>query len=103
MQTTVPINYASRITWVVLRWTVMLPVVVSGFKHQHSACCGGGRSKGQIICLPLLPLECHNRSQYVFWDPYHPTDAFNAIVAKGAFQGTLQAAHPMNVQQLVET
>ncbi|CAL9076377.1 unnamed protein product [Musa textilis] len=74
-----------------------------GFKHQHSACCGGGRSKGQIMCLPLLPLECHNRSQYVFWDPYHPTDAFNAIVAKGAFQGTLQAAHPMNVQQLVET
>ncbi|RRT74411.1 hypothetical protein B296_00013137 [Ensete ventricosum] len=56
-----------------------------------------------IVCLPWLPLECHNRSQYVFWDPYHPTDAFNAIVAKRVFQGTLQAVHPMNVHQLVET
>ncbi|WOL10551.1 GDSL esterase/lipase [Canna indica] len=53
-----------------------------GFKYEHKACCGLGNSKGQILCLPLL--QCQNRSEYVFWDPFHPTDAFNAIVANQA-------------------
>ncbi|XP_077229535.1 GDSL esterase/lipase At1g71691-like [Tasmannia lanceolata] len=73
-----------------------------GFKFPHKACCGSGRSKGQVICLPLLPLECRNRSDFVFWDPYHPTDAFNVIAAKQAYQGTLQSMFPMNVQQLIQ-
>ncbi|XP_058095355.1 GDSL esterase/lipase At1g71691-like [Magnolia sinica] len=73
-----------------------------GFKYAHKACCGGGRSKGQILCLPLLPFECQDRSQFVFWDPYHPTDAFNAIVAQQAYQGKLQSKDPMNVQQLIQ-
>ncbi|KAK1301115.1 GDSL esterase/lipase [Acorus calamus] len=73
-----------------------------GFKYTHKACCGGGRSKGQIMCLPLLPFECENRSEFVFWDPYHPTDAFNAIIAREAYQGKLQNKYPMNVQHLLE-
>ncbi|MQL90586.1 hypothetical protein Taro_023192, partial [Colocasia esculenta] len=48
----------------------------------YTACCGEGRSKSKLACLPLLPLHCRNRSEYVFWDPYHPTDAFNAIAAR---------------------
>ncbi|KAK1274890.1 GDSL esterase/lipase [Acorus gramineus] len=73
-----------------------------GFKYTHKACCGGGRTKGQIICLPLLPFECENRSEFVFWDPYHPTDAFNAIISREAYQGKLQNKYPMNVQHLIE-
>ena len=72
-----------------------------GFKYQHKACCGAGRAKGQIICLPVLPLQCHNRSDFVFWDPYHPTDAFNVIASKHAYQGNLQNTFPSNVQELV--
>ncbi|KAG6476215.1 hypothetical protein ZIOFF_065453 [Zingiber officinale] len=26
------------------------------------------------------------RSEYIFWDPYHPTDALNAIIAKKAYK-----------------
>jgi phospholipase/lecithinase/hemolysin len=72
----------------------------AGFKHPLTACCGGGRSKGQIICLPVLPLECQNRSEFIFWDPYHPTDHFNSIASQVAYNGTLQATFPMNAMQL---
>uniref|UniRef100_A0A1D1YZW2 GDSL esterase/lipase At1g71691 n=1 Tax=Anthurium amnicola TaxID=1678845 RepID=A0A1D1YZW2_9ARAE len=72
-----------------------------GFRNPLTPCCGGGWSKGRLLCLPLLPLECRNRSEFVFWDPYHPTDAFNAIAAKRAFEGSLQTANPTNVQELI--
>lgn len=52
---------------------------------------------GQIICLPVLPLECHNRTNFVFWDPYHPTDSFNIIASKFAYEGNLQPTFPRNV------
>ncbi|XP_020583966.1 GDSL esterase/lipase At5g08460-like [Phalaenopsis equestris] len=72
-----------------------------GFKYQKTACCGGGRWNGQIICLSVMS-PCQNRSEYVFWDPYHPTDAFNAIASREAYQGNLQDSFPRNVKQLVE-
>lgn len=74
-----------------------------GFKHQHSACCGAGRVMGQIICLPVLSLECQNRTNFVFWDPYHPTDSFNIIASKFAYQGNLQPTFPRNVHELVQS
>lgn len=77
--------------------------VIAGFKYPNKACCGVGRSKGQVMCLPLLPLECRNRSEYIFWDPYHATDALNAIAAKDAYQGTLHLTFPINVEQLVRS
>ncbi|CAA6657788.1 unnamed protein product [Spirodela intermedia] len=66
-----------------------------GFRYPHTACCGGGRERGKIACLPLLPLQCANRSEFIFWDPFHPTDAFNAIAARRAFD--------VNVRQLVQS
>ncbi|CAL9768592.1 unnamed protein product [Musa acuminata subsp. burmannicoides] len=77
--------------------------VIAGFKYPNKACCGVGRSKGQVMCLPLLPLECRNRSEYIFWDPYHATDALNAIAAKDAYQGILHLTFPINVEQLVRS
>ncbi|KAJ3706724.1 hypothetical protein LUZ61_010429 [Rhynchospora tenuis] len=71
-----------------------------GFKYPLTACCGAGRSKGQIICLPVLPLECQNRDDYIFWDPYHPTARFNSIAAEVAYNGTLQPSFPRNAMQL---
>ncbi|KAL5991157.1 hypothetical protein ACLOJK_012063 [Asimina triloba] len=73
-----------------------------GFKYSHKACCGAGRAKGQIICLPLLWAECQDRSKFVFWDAFHTTDAFNAIAAKQAYQGKLQSTYPTNVKDLIQ-
>ncbi|XP_078430607.1 GDSL esterase/lipase At1g71691-like [Wolffia australiana] len=73
-----------------------------GFRYPHLACCGVGRERGKFACPPLLPLECGNRSEFIFWDPFHPTDAFNAIAARRAFDGRLQRRSPMNVRELVQ-
>ncbi|KAK3008574.1 hypothetical protein RJ639_014573 [Escallonia herrerae] len=70
-----------------------------GFSTVDRGCCGIGRNQGQITCLPYAT-PCINRSQYVFWDAFHPTQAANAILAQRAYMGPTSDCHPMNVQQL---
>ncbi|KAF9615687.1 hypothetical protein IFM89_026069 [Coptis chinensis] len=38
-----------------------------------------------VICLPGN-LVCPDRSQYVFWDDFHPTDVANEILVKQAYR-----------------
>ncbi|GAB2218508.1 hypothetical protein Droror1_Dr00001733 [Drosera rotundifolia] len=56
-----------------------------GFKVVDEGCCGIGRNRGQVSCLPLLP-PCTNRDEYVFWDAFHPTQAANKILAAEAYK-----------------
>jgi hypothetical protein len=71
-----------------------------GFTVLDRGCCGVGRNNGQITCLPLQR-PCENRSQYMFWDAFHPTEAANRIYAAKAFNSTSTAdAYPINVSQL---
>ncbi|KAF9620807.1 hypothetical protein IFM89_014744 [Coptis chinensis] len=67
-----------------------------GFKYSHTGCCDC-----IVICLPGN-LVCPDRSQYVFWDDFHPTDVANEILAKQAYKGTIQTTYPMNVKQLLQ-
>ncbi|KAJ1400107.1 SGNH hydrolase superfamily [Sesbania bispinosa] len=57
-----------------------------GFTVVDTGCCGIGRNRGQITCLPFQT-PCLNRNQYVFWDAFHPTEAMNILLAKMAFNG----------------
>ncbi|XP_010906926.1 GDSL esterase/lipase At5g37690 [Elaeis guineensis] len=50
-----------------------------GFKISKTSCCNVDTTVGGL-CLPNSRL-CSNRSEYVFWDAYHPTDAANAVIA----------------------
>ncbi|XP_028556995.1 LOW QUALITY PROTEIN: GDSL esterase/lipase At1g71250 [Dendrobium catenatum] len=97
-----PLKYITKDVKSLMFTKASLVIHDEGFKSQNTACCGGGKWKGQIICLPVLS-PCQNRSEYVFWDPYHPTDAFNVIASKDLYQGNLQASFPRNVQQLVQS
>ena len=63
------------------------------------ACCGLGTNRGQITCLPFQ-FPCSDRSSYVFWDAFHPTQAVNAILAQRAFNGPQRDCYPINVQQM---
>ncbi|KAB1210999.1 hypothetical protein CJ030_MR6G019610 [Morella rubra] len=69
-----------------------------GFSVIDRGCCGI-QNLGQITCLPSLA-PCLNRSQYVFWDAYHPTTVATAIVAWRVFSGSPSDAYPINVQQM---
>ncbi|KAM7278020.1 hypothetical protein ACFE04_005154 [Oxalis oulophora] len=70
-----------------------------GFSVVDRGCCGIGRNRGQITCLPFQT-PCPNRDQYMFWDAFHPTEAVNVIMGKKAFNGDLRFAYPMNIEQL---
>ncbi|KAL9691035.1 hypothetical protein QQ045_011452 [Rhodiola kirilowii] len=58
------------------------------FTNADSGCCHrAGRHGGLIPCSPLSHV-CPDRSKYVFWDPYHPTDAANVIIANRLLDGS---------------
>ena len=67
-----------------------------GFEVVDRGCCGIGQ---QVTCLPWMP-PCFNRTQYVFWDAFHPTQAVDAILARRAYAGPPSDCYPINVQQL---
>jgi phospholipase/lecithinase/hemolysin len=52
------------------------------------ACCGAGNFKGQLLCLPFVT-PCSNRSEYVFWDAFHPTEKANGLVAESLYKAFL--------------
>ncbi|MED6139560.1 hypothetical protein PIB30_084954 [Stylosanthes scabra] len=71
-----------------------------GFENPSSSCCSmAGRFGGLIPCGPTSRI-CMDRSKYVFWDPYHPTDAANLFIAKRLLDGSHDLIFPMNVRQL---
>ncbi|KAF0889925.1 hypothetical protein E2562_033900 [Oryza meyeriana var. granulata] len=71
-----------------------------GFTVLDRGCCGVGRNNGEITCLPMQR-PCDDRSKYVFWDAFHPTEAANRIYAARAFNSTSTAdAYPINISQL---
>ncbi|KAI3959301.1 hypothetical protein MKW98_018891 [Papaver atlanticum] len=73
-----------------------------GFENSDSACCRlAGRFGGLVPCLPPS-VVCPNRSKYVFWDSFHPTDATNVIIAKRLFEGGPNDIYPMNIRQLLQ-
>ncbi|ONK63227.1 uncharacterized protein A4U43_C07F12700 [Asparagus officinalis] len=73
-----------------------------GFEVSDSACCFvSGRFGGLLPCGPTSRV-CPDRSKYVFWDPYHPSDAANVTIAKRLYDGGQDDIFPMNVRQLVQ-
>ncbi|XP_062231404.1 GDSL esterase/lipase At1g71691-like [Phragmites australis] len=70
-----------------------------GFSVVDRGCCGIGRNRGMITCLPFQR-PCPNRNTYIFWDAFHPTERVNVLLARAAFNGGTDVAFPMNIQQL---
>ncbi|KAL4334570.1 hypothetical protein GQ457_07G021770 [Hibiscus cannabinus] len=70
-----------------------------GFSVVNRGCCGIGRNRGQITCLPFQT-PCNNRDEYVFWDAFHPTEKVNIIMARKAFSGDPSIVYPINIKQL---
>jgi hypothetical protein len=71
-----------------------------GFTVLDRGCCGVGRNNGQITCLPLQR-PCDDRSKYMYWDAFHPTEAVHRIYAAKAFGSNSTAeVYPINVSQL---
>lgn len=71
-----------------------------GFEVIDKGCCGVGRNNGQITCLPLQQ-PCNDRTKYLFWDAFHPTEVANIVAAKISYTSKSQSyVYPINIQQL---
>ncbi|XAR50040.1 Triacylglycerol lipase [Bertholletia excelsa] len=51
-----------------------------GFSNSDSPCCSLGKIRPALTCIPASRL-CKDRSKYVFWDEYHPSDKANELIA----------------------
>ena len=54
--------------------------VLAGFNNSDSPCCSFGKIRPALTCVPASIL-CEDRSKYVFWDEYHPSDSANELIA----------------------
>ncbi|KAL9314210.1 hypothetical protein ACSQ67_019662 [Phaseolus vulgaris] len=52
-----------------------------GFQNSDSPCCSFRNIRPALTCIPASKL-CKDRSKYVFWDEYHPSDRANELIAK---------------------
>ncbi|KAH7661120.1 GDSL lipase/esterase protein [Dioscorea alata] len=70
-----------------------------GFAEAKAACCGMGLLKAEIPCNPWASY-CSNRTEYVFWDSWHQTEATAMLLVSTAFDGLPPIVFPVNVRQL---
>ncbi|RWR89168.1 GDSL esterase/lipase [Cinnamomum micranthum f. kanehirae] len=72
-----------------------------GFTVANAACCSV--LTGVETCR-IHGSTCQNRSEYVFWDQAHPTEAFHLINAKGMYNSSSSSSYtyPVNIQQLAQ-
>lgn len=74
-----------------------------GFENANEPCCGGyfppfvcfkGHNANSTSGL------CDDRSKYVFWDAYHPTEAANIIIARKLLDDDGSISVPINIREL---
>ncbi|KAK2664396.1 hypothetical protein Ddye_002970 [Dipteronia dyeriana] len=77
-----------------------------GFENANKPCCGGyfppfvcfkGRNANTTRTSSGL---CEDRSKYMFWDAYHPTEATNLIISHKLLYGDQTICSPINLRQL---
>ncbi|KAF2306956.1 hypothetical protein GH714_022737 [Hevea brasiliensis] len=71
-----------------------------GFTNSKEACCGQGPYNGLGLCTSLSNL-CSNRDEYVFWDPFHPSERVNGYLAQQILNGSTQYMNPMNLSTIL--
>lgn len=88
--------------WIILaetNLTINLASLIAGFTEVKVACCGAGNLNGTIPCNRTT-IPCSNRTNHVFWDGVHNTQAVAKVYMNIAFQGSAPYVYPINVKQL---
>ncbi|XP_058763318.1 GDSL esterase/lipase At1g29670-like [Vicia villosa] len=72
---------------------------LGGFVVSNAPCCPLRLTGG---CIPN-ERPCNNRNEYVFWDEFHPTEAWNLLTARRSYNSLNSGfTFPMDIKQLVE-
>ncbi|KAL6274168.1 hypothetical protein ACE6H2_024860 [Prunus campanulata] len=70
-----------------------------GFNEVRKACCGKGNFNAEKPCTPMAHV-CKNRTDHLFWDQYHPTQAASYLAALAVYYGDHDLVVPMTFGQL---
>ncbi|XP_065864616.1 GDSL esterase/lipase At5g55050-like [Euphorbia lathyris] len=92
-------NFSYFDTYSILQNIIQKPAVY-GFKEVKAACCGIGKLHAELPCIPISSY-CSNRSNYVFWDIVHPTEATARILVNTMFHGSSRYTFPINISHLI--
>ncbi|XP_027931350.1 GDSL esterase/lipase At1g29670-like [Vigna unguiculata] len=70
------------------------------FEVPEAPCCQPGLSG---LCIPD-ETPCNDRNAYVFWDAFHPSEAWNLLNAITNYNSTSTSAftYPMDIEHLVD-
>ncbi|CAL1389755.1 unnamed protein product [Linum trigynum] len=71
-----------------------------GFTETGVACCGQGPYNGVGQCTPASNL-CSNRDEYVYWDPYHPTERSAEAILEVILTGPPDVISPINLNTMM--
>lgn len=88
-------HYSYFDTYILFQEFILHPATY-GFSNVREACCGSGR----LPCW-MFSTYCENRSEYLFWDQYHPTEKAVGIFVDYIFNGSQNYATPINLEQLL--
>ncbi|CAJ1962073.1 unnamed protein product [Sphenostylis stenocarpa] len=74
-----------------------------GFRVINSGCCRVGWNYIiQYTCVPLQ-LPCSNRTEVLFWDAYHFSEAANTIIGGRAYNAASTSdAYPFDINRLTQ-
>ncbi|KAJ0983048.1 hypothetical protein J5N97_011303 [Dioscorea zingiberensis] len=70
-----------------------------GFTEVKAACCGLGKMKAKVACLPISSY-CPNRQTHIYWDSNHPTEATVSLLTTTIIDGSHPYIFPVNLRQL---
>ncbi|CAL4926032.1 unnamed protein product [Urochloa decumbens] len=73
----------------------------NGYAEVKAACCGLGENKAMYRCGRVSQV-CPDRTDHVFWDLVHPTEATSRKLTGVAFAGSEPLVSPMNVRRLCD-
>ncbi|KAL3616982.1 hypothetical protein CASFOL_039376 [Castilleja foliolosa] len=72
---------------------------LNGLKVINASCCPVQRTTG--LCVPN-EVPCSNRSDYLFWDNFHPTEISYRALASRSYTSLLPAdTYPVDIQGLI--
>ncbi|CAJ1978886.1 unnamed protein product [Sphenostylis stenocarpa] len=73
---------------------------LDSFSVVDASCCSSGTNG---LCVPN-ETPCQNRTTYMFWDEFHPTEAANRIIAMNSYNASNPAfTYPMDIKHLVQS
>ncbi|KAL5856704.1 hypothetical protein ACOSQ3_004162 [Xanthoceras sorbifolium] len=74
----------------------------TGFRVTNTPCCEVGGNNTLLLCIPFR-IPCQNRTDYMYWDAVHPTEAANVMVTGRSYNARVPSdTYPIDIRRLAQ-